>query len=110
MRSDSEIKRDAEDELRWDPDIDASNIAVAVKNGIVTLTGFCNSYVDKYQAEGDTKRVRGVVGIANDIEVRLPGSDQRPDPDIARDAVAAIKQHLPYAWEHVKAVVERGWV
>jgi osmotically-inducible protein OsmY len=98
MRSDSDIKRDVEDELRWDPDISANDVAVAVKSGVVTLTGFVRSYGQKLQAEADAKRVSGVAGVANDIEVRMPEIDQRPDPDIARDAVAALKAQLPYSW------------
>ena len=65
-------------------------IAVAVKNGVVTLSGFVKSYNDKLEAETAAKHIAGVVGVANDIEVRLPAVDQRPDPEIARDAVAAI--------------------
>lgn len=110
MKSDSEIKRDVEDELRFDPDIDASDIGVAVKNGVVTLTGFVKSYTEKFEAEADAKRVSGVVGLANDIEVRLPGSAERPDPDIARDAVTAIKARLPFSAEHIRTVVKNGWV
>jgi osmotically-inducible protein OsmY len=110
MRSDSEIKRDVEDELRWDPDIVSDDIAVAVKSGVVTLTGFIRSYGQKLQAEADAKRVAGVVGVANDVEVRLPEIDQRPDPDIARDAVAALKAQLPYSWEAIKVLVRNGWV
>jgi osmotically-inducible protein OsmY len=110
MRSDSDIKRDVEDELRWDPDIDATDIGVAVKNGVVTLTGFVRSYIQKYEAEAAAKRVAGVVGLANDIEVRLPSGDERPDPEIARDAVAQIKTYLPVSWEHIKVVVKGGWV
>jgi osmotically-inducible protein OsmY len=110
MRSDSDIKRDVEDELRWDPDIDATDIGVAVKSGVVTLSGFVRSYGEKYSAEKAAKRVAGVVGLANDIEVRLPGADKRPDPEIARDAVAAIKARLPYSWEHVRTVVKDGWI
>ena len=91
MTSDSDIKRDVEDELRWDPDIDATDIAVTVKNGVVSLTGFARSYSQKFEAERAAKRVAGVVGLANDIEVRLPAVDERPDPEIARDAVAALK-------------------
>jgi len=87
MRLDLDIKRDVEDELRWDPDIDATDIAVSVKNGVVTLAGFVRSYSQKYEAEQAAKRVAGVVGVANDIEVRLPIFNQRPDPEIARDAV-----------------------
>jgi len=110
MRSDIDIKRDVEDELRWDPDIDSDDIAVAVKNGVVALTGFVRSYGQKLQAEADAKRISGVVGLANDIEVRLPAVDQRPDPDIARDAVAALKAQLPYSWEAIKVLVRNGWV
>jgi osmotically-inducible protein OsmY len=110
MRSDSEIKRDVEDELRWDPDIDATDIAVAVKNSVVTLTGFVKSYNDRWEAERDAKRVAGVLGVANDLEVRLPNIDQQPDPDIARDAVAAIKTQLPVSYENIKVVVKNGWV
>jgi hypothetical protein len=58
MRSDSDIKRDVEDELRWDPDIDPTDIAVAVKNGAVSLTGFVRSYTQKYEAEEAAKRCR----------------------------------------------------
>lgn len=110
MRPDSDIKRDVEDELRWDPDIGSDDIAVAVKNGVVALTGFVRSYGQKLQAEADAKRISGVVGLANDIEVRLPVIDQRPDPDLARDAVAALKAQLPYSWEAIKVLVRSGWV
>lgn len=110
MRSDNDIRRDVEDELRWDPDIDPTDIAVNVNNGIVTLTGFVRSYMQKYQAETDAKRVAGVIGVVNDIEVRLPGVDERPDPEIARDAIAQIKSELPYSWERIRVIVNKGWL
>ena len=110
MRLDADIKRDVEDELRWDPDIHAADIGVAVRNGVVTLAGFVRSWAQKTQAERDAKRVAGVAGIANDLEVRLPIIDERPDPDIARDAVNALKSELPYSSENIKIVVKTGWV
>jgi osmotically-inducible protein OsmY len=110
MRTDSDIKRDVEAELKWDPDIDPTDIGVAVKNGVVTLTGFVRSYSSKYQAEADVKRVSGVVGVANDLEVHLPSDSQRPDPDIARDAVAALKAELPYSSANMKVIVKDGWL
>jgi osmotically-inducible protein OsmY len=110
MKADSDIKRDVEAELKWDPDIDSTDIAVAVKDGVVTLTGFVRSYTQKWQAERDVQRVLGVVGVANDIEVRIPSSSQRPDPEIARDAVAALKHELPYSSESMKVIVKDGWV
>jgi osmotically-inducible protein OsmY len=110
MRSDIDIKRDVEAELRWNPDIDATDIAVAVKNGVVTLMGFVRSYSQKWEAEKTAKRVIGVVAVANDLEVRLPIFNQRSDPEIARDAVAAIQNSLPYSGDHIRIVVRDGWV
>ena len=110
MKSDSDIKRDVEEELRFDPDIDATDIGVSVNNGVVALTGFVKSYTEKFEAEAAAKRVAGVLGLANDLEVRLPGGTERPDPDIARDVVAAIKTRLPFTAEHIRAVVKNGWV
>lgn len=110
MRTDSEIKRDVEDEIRWNPDIDATDIAVTVKSAVVTLTGFVHSYSDKLQAEADAKRVAGVAGVANDIEVRLPSSDVRPDPEIARDVVTELRVQLPLSANKIKTVVKGGWV
>jgi osmotically-inducible protein OsmY len=110
MKSDSEIECDVRDELQWRPDLDAKDIAVSVKNGVVTLAGFTRSYTDRLEAEAAAKRVSGVLGVANDIEVRLPAIDQRPDPDIARDAVAALKTQLPISHDRIKVIVEDGWI
>jgi len=110
MRSDSDIKADVERELKWDPDIEATDIAVAVKDGVVTLTGFVRSYTQKLQAETAATRVLGVKGIANDLEVRLPYINQRPDPEIARDAVSALRTELPYSSEHIRIIVKDGWL
>ena len=110
MRLDSDIKRDVEDELRSDPDIDASDIAVAVNDGVVTLAGFVRSPRQRRKAEQDAKRVAGVLGVANNIQVRLPIIHRRPDPDIARDAADAIKRDLPYSWELIKITVDQGLI
>ena len=110
MKTDSELKRDVEQELKYDPDINPNDIAVNAKGGVVTLTGFVRSYGQKLQAERAAKRVAGVLAVANDIEVRLPVIDQRPDPEIARDAVAQLKFELPYSHERFKAVVKSGWI
>jgi osmotically-inducible protein OsmY len=110
MKTDSEIKKNAEDELRWDPDIDATDVAVAVHNGVVTLTGFVRSYMQKTQAERDVKRVAGTLGVANDIDVRLPFINKRPDPEIARDVVEKLQNALPYSSQFVKVTVKQGWL
>jgi osmotically-inducible protein OsmY len=110
MKTDDDIRRAVEAELRFDPDIDASDIAVAAKEGVVTLAGFTRSYAQKWEAERDAKRVAGVRGVANDIEVRLPTADSRPDPDIAREAVEAISKALPHSGDKITVIVRNGWV
>lgn len=110
MRTDQDIKQDVEAELKWDPDIDASDIAVAVKDGVVTLSGFVRSYSQKFEAEKDAKAVKGVRAVVNDIEVKLPSLNERPDPEIARDAVAALKRDLPFSSEQIKVTLRNGWL
>ena len=108
MKPDSDIKRDVEAELNWSPDVDQTDLAVKVNNGVVTLTGFVPSFFEKYQAEETVKRVAGVAGIANDVQVRPAyGLD---DPEIARAAIAAIRVELPSSAESVKVLVQNGHV
>jgi osmotically-inducible protein OsmY len=110
MRADSDIKHDVETELQWDPDIDPTDIAVAVKSGVVTLIGFVRTYSQKFEAEAAVKRVAGVTGIANDLEVRLSSDDKRPDPEIARQAVATVQNQLPSIADRIQVVVKNGLI
>jgi osmotically-inducible protein OsmY len=110
MKTDSEIERDVKAELGWNPDLKSTDIAISVKNGVVTLAGFVPRYLNKYEAEKAAKRVAGVLAVANDIEIRLPAIDERPDPEIARDVVTALKNQLAFSYEQIKAVVRNGWV
>jgi osmotically-inducible protein OsmY len=110
MRPDSDIKRDVEAELHRTPSVDPSDIGVTVKDGVVTLAGFVKSYGEKYGAEAAVKRVDGVAGLANDLQVRLPAEDRRPDPEIARDAVAAIRAQVPSSAESIRVIVRSGWL
>ena len=81
---------------------------MAVKEGVVTLSGFVHSYFEKDAAEKAAKRVYGVKAVANDIEVRTIGT--RTDPEIAREVVQEIQSHVSLPAEKIKATVERGWV
>ena len=110
MKTDNEIKRDVEDEFKYDPSVDATDIGVSVKNGIVSLTGFVASYREKLRAAADAKRIAGVMAVADDIVVRLASSDSRPDPEIARDLVAHLKTELPDSYERIKSIVKDGWI
>ena len=110
MSTDSEVKRNVEAEINYDPFVDSTDIAISVKDGVVSLAGYTSSYSQKLQAETDAKRISGVLSVANDIEVRLASIDARPDPDIARDLVAQLKFDLPFSYENIKSVVKKGWV
>lgn len=108
MRTATEIQRNVEAELAWTPELDAKDVAINVTDGVVTLTGFVRSFLEKTYAEAAAKRVVGVAGVANDLQIRL--IEGLSDPEIARDAVAAIRTQLPFLHEKVKAVVRQGRV
>jgi len=110
MRADSDTQRDVEAELRWAPEVDHTDIAAKVNGGVVTLTGYVPSYAEKFRAEAAAKRVAGVLAVANDIEVRLPTTSTATDPEIARDAVAALRSELPLSWEKIRPLVHEGRV
>ena len=107
-RRDDDIRNDVFSELKWDPKINSTDIAVAVKEGVVTLSGFAPTYWDKLEAEKAAKRVYGVRAVANDIEVK-PLS-KRTDPEIARDVVQALEGHVSIPSDQIKATVKNGVV
>ncbi len=108
--TDSELQRDVLDELKWDPGVNAAHIGVSVKNGIVTLSGYVPSYWEKHSAEKAAKRVYGVMAVANELKVKLPGSSQRTDEDIAAACVNALKSSISIPSDKIKVVVSTGWV
>jgi osmotically-inducible protein OsmY len=110
MQTDSEIERDIEDELRWDPSLENDDIAVSVRDGVVTLAGFVKSYLDKWHAERVAGRVKGVKAIANDLTVKLPSSSERSDPDIARAALDALKWNIAVPVGRLQVKIDNGWV
>src|SRR6516164_5769378 len=89
MKTDTQLQHDVLAELEWEPSVDASQIGVSAKDGVVTLTGFVSQFAEKMAAENAAKRVYGVKAVANDIEIRLLA--QRTDSDIASAAVNALK-------------------
>jgi osmotically-inducible protein OsmY len=109
-RSDADIQRDVLDELKWDARVQPNEIGVVVKDGIVTLTGWVDSYTKRWAAEEAALRVRGVKGVANDIEVRLPSSSERTDADIAAAAIRALEWDAFLPADKVKVSVSKGWV
>lgn len=109
MRSESDIKRDVEAELRWTPEVDETDIAVKVNGNEVSLSGFAKSFWEKCKAESVVRTVKGVAAVANDIIVKLPGGAPT-DPEIARSAITALRTELPYSADRIRASVHEGRV
>jgi osmotically-inducible protein OsmY len=109
-RTDEQIQHDVLEELKWDALVQPNEIGVRAKGGIVTLTGWVDSYTKKWAAEDAALRVKGVVAVANDIEVRLPVSAERTDEDIAATAVRALEWDAVIPTDRVAVTVSKGWV
>ncbi|MCX2452416.1 BON domain-containing protein [Pedobacter sp. PLR] len=110
MKKDAKIQKDVMDELKWEPLLDASEIGVAMKNGIVTLSGEVDSYVKKMAAERATKRVSGVKAVAEEIQVILSTSLQKTDADIAAAILNVLKWNSLIQEDKIKINVEGGIV
>jgi len=110
MKSDTQLQQDVSAELSWEPSVNASQIGVTVKDGIVTLSGHVDSFGEKWHAERAAQAVSGVMALAVEIDVKLPGSSTRNDTDLARTAqnVLANMSQLPH--DAVKVKVEGGWI
>ena len=109
-RTDAQIQTDVLAELKWDARVQPNEIGVAVKDGVVTLTGWVNSYTKKWAAEEAAHRVHGVKAVANDIEVRLSATDERTDADIAAAAVKALEWDAFISVDNLDVTVSKGWV
>lgn len=110
VRTDQEIQRDVLEELDWDAQVQPNEIGVTVSDGVVTLTGWVDSYARRWAAEHCAHRVRGVRAVASDLEVRLPGIDERTDADIAIAASRALEWDSFVPAERLDVTVANGWV
>src|SRR5438128_733764 len=109
-RTDKQIQLDVLDELKWDARVHPNEIGVAVKDGVVTLTGSVDNYTKKWAAENAAHRVHGVKAVANDLEVRLPSSAERTDTDIAAAATRALEWDACVPIEKLDVTVSKGWI
>lgn len=110
MKTDSQIQADVIQALKWDPSVTHEHIGVAVSEGIVSLSGTIPSYIEKFAAEKAAQRVAGVKAVVEKMEVKLPGSLQRGDEDIAKAIVYQINWNVQLPRDVVKARVENSWV
>jgi osmotically-inducible protein OsmY len=109
-RTDAQIQTDVLAELKWEPRLNPNEIGVAVKDGVVTLTGWVDSYTKRWAAEDAAHRVRGVKAVANDIEVRLGRENEKTDADIAAAAVRALEWDAFVPIDKLDVTVSKGWV
>ena len=110
MKTDAHIKADVTEELAWDPAVNATGIGVAVKDGVVTLTGHLDSYAEKHAVERAVHRVAGVRGIAVELDVKLAAEHKRSDSDIAQAAATALQLNSLVPDEKIQVQVENGRV
>src|ERR1700704_861416 len=109
-RTDAQIQSDVLAELKWDARLMPNEIGVAVKDGVVTLTGWVDSYTKRWAAEDAAHRVRGVKAVANDIEVRLGRENEKTDADIAAAAIRALEWDAFVPVDKLDVTVSKGWV
>lgn len=110
MKTDAALKRDVEAELAWDPAVQSTAIGVAVKDGVVTLSGHLLTYSEKWAVEKALRRVSGVKAIALELDVRLSPDHQRGDTDIAQAAELALKWHTLVPTDAIRLTVDKGWL
>jgi len=110
MKTDSQLKEDVSMELEWEPSVNASKVGVAVKDGVVTLTGHLDTFIEKHAIERAVERVAGVQAIAVELDVKLEPGHTRSDTEIAAAAESALKWDSGVPVEKVQVMVEKGWV
>ena len=110
IRTDEAIQTDVLEELQWDMRVQPNEIGVTVKDGIVTLTGWVDSYLKKIAAKEAAHRVSGVKAVVNDIEVRLPSSAERTDADLAAAVLNALRWDAEIPAGTLDVTVSQGWV
>jgi osmotically-inducible protein OsmY len=108
MKTDIQIQKDVMDELKWQPFLNSSEIGVAVKNGIVTLSGIVDSFSKKLSAERAAKKVVGVKAIAEDIQIGVSPVYRKTDAEIAEAVVNALKWHSAVPDDKIKVKVDDG--
>ena len=110
MKTDTQLQQDVIAELKWEPAVNAAQIGVEVKGGIVTLVGHVGSHAEKWDAERAAQRVSGVKALAIEMDVQLAGSSKRTDADIARSVENVLQWSSTFPKDGVKVMVENGWI
>ncbi len=110
MRSDKELRTDVMEELEWDPSIRHEDIAISVKDGVVTIAGVVDSYAQRFAAERAVTSVKGVQAVANELNVKVPGAFERSDAELAHAAVNALRWSIQVPDDKIQVKVANGWL
>jgi len=110
MKRNEDLQKDVQDAIKWEPLLNAAEIGVIAKDGIVTLTGTVDSYAKKLEAENAAKNVAGVKALVEKIEIKLGSSAKNSDTEIAKDVLDSFKWNWEIPNDKVKVKVEKGWV
>lgn len=110
MKSNERLQKDVQDAIKWEPLMNAAEIGVTVKDGVVTLSGIVNSYLKKLEAENATKNVLGVIKIIENIEVKFTTPISKTDKEIETEVMYALQSNCDISLDNLQVVVENGWV
>ena len=110
MKNNAELQRDVQDAIKWQPLLNAAEIGVTAKDGVVSLTGVVDSYAKKTEAEDAAANVAGVTALVEKLEVRYPSSYSKTNAEIATEVLNALKARWDVPSDKVKVKVEAGWV
>ncbi|MES2267514.1 MAG: BON domain-containing protein [Bacteroidota bacterium] len=110
MKTNQELQKDVQDAIRWEPLLNAAEIGVTAKDGVVTLTGTVDSYYKKVEAETAAKNVAGVKAVAEEIVIKYGDYGKKSDTEIANEVLKAWKWNWEVPEEKIKVKVENGWV
>lgn len=110
MKSDSELRTDVQNAIKWEPLLNAAEIGVTAKDGVVSLTGLVDSYAKKIEAQDAARKVIGVKTVVEEIEVKLPNSWTKTNAEIANEVLIALKSNLSVPDDKITVKVKDGWV
>lgn len=110
MKNNQELQSDVQDAIKWEPLLNAAEIGVTAKDGVVSLTGFVDSYAKKMEAENAAKKVIGVKALVEEIEVKFPSTSSKNDAEIATEVLNGLSANWSVPNDKVTVKVENGWV
>jgi len=110
MKTNAELQKDVQDAIKWEPLLNAAEIGVTAKDGVVSLTGVVDSYIKKMEAENAAKKVIGVKAVVEKIEVKFANSFTKTNLEIANEALSALNSNWSVPKDKVTVKVENGWV